>query len=85
MSEALLIQVIATIGVAAPPLIYMALQMRKIHQLVNNNYGVALRLNAANSRWRADQSQKPEDIQAADQAQALLEQHEKNQAIVDSR
>lgn len=58
-------------------------RLDKIHILVNSQMGLQLKLNAANSRWRADSSHKPEDIQAADQAETLLREHETNQAIVD--
>lgn len=60
-------------------------KLEDIHTLTNSNMGIALSLNAANSRWRADMSKKPEDIQAADQAAELLKIHEKNQSQVDSR
>lgn len=54
------------------------------HALSNSSYGVALRLNAANSKWRADMSGKPEDIQAAEYAANLLKKHEENQAAIDA-
>lgn len=60
-------------------------KLRDIHTLTNSSMGLALSLNAANSRWRADMSKKPEDIQAADQAEELLKSHEKNQSEVDGR
>lgn len=58
-------------------------KLTDIHTLVNSQLGVALKLNAANSRWRALQSGKAEDIQAAEQAEELLHKHENNQADLD--
>lgn len=60
-------------------------KLETVHSLVNSQMGVQLQLNAANSQWRADESGKPEDIQAADQAQSLLSTHTENQAKVDAK
>lgn len=53
-------------------------KLDSIHTLVNSQLGVQLKLNANNSRWRADMSKKPEDIKAADEAEKLLKEHEHN-------
>lgn len=53
------------------------------HTLVNSNMGVQLRLNAELSRWKALQTGKPADAEAADLAEKLLREHELKQADVD--
>lgn len=54
------------------------------HTLVNKNYGVQLSLNAGNARWKANTTKDQADIKAADDAEALLRDHEKQQAVVDA-
>lgn len=58
-------------------------KLSTIHSLVNSQLGVALKNNAMNARWRAESTGLPEDKQAADQAEDLLKQHERNQAEAD--
>lgn len=60
-------------------------QLKDVHTLVNSNMGIQLALNAANARWRADKENRPEDIEAAEKAEALLREHETKQAQVDAR
>lgn len=59
-------------------------QLTDVHTLVNSNMGIQLKLNAVNSRWRADMSQKTEDIKAAFEAEKLLREHDAKQATVDA-
>lgn len=58
---------------------------KETHGLVNSQMGIQLRLNADNSRWRADVSGKEKDIKAAEKAEELLKDHESKQAIEDAR
>lgn len=62
----------------------MTTQLADVHMLVNSNFGAQLKLNAANSRWRADMSKKKEDIKAAAEAEKLLREHEATQTTVNA-
>lgn len=55
------------------------------HTLVNSNFGVQLRLNMELSRWKADQTKLTADIDAANSAQKLYEEHMAKQATVDAK
>lgn len=55
------------------------------HTLVNNNMAIQLRLNAELSKWKADQTKKVEDIEAATMAEKLYTEHEGKQRVVDAR
>lgn len=55
------------------------------HTLVNSNMGVQLMMTSSALRRIADLTKQPEDIKAADEAKALLVEHERKQKIVDDR
>lgn len=55
------------------------------HVLLNSNMGIQLKSNAALSRWKADQTGKPEDKAAADEAQDMYEEHQRKQTQLDAQ
>lgn len=63
----------------------LAKDTKDIHTLVNSGRGVTLRLNAELSRWKADQTKKPEDNQAATLAEREWHEHNTQQAKVDAK
>jgi len=63
----------------------LAIVAEATHTLVNSNMAVQLKLTAELSRWKADQTNDPEHILAAEHAERLLKEHEHKQALVDSQ
>ena len=55
------------------------------HTLVNSNMGIQLMMTSSALRRIADLTKEPDDIKAADEANALLVEHERKQKIVDDR
>jgi hypothetical protein len=56
-----------------------------IHTLVNSNMGVQLRVNWLQARRIADMTKLPSDIQLADEAEKLYNDHIFKQASIDSQ
>jgi len=56
-----------------------------VHTLTNSAMETQLNANAVLARWKADQTGKPEDIEAANKAEAMLLDHKKQQAKVDAK
>lgn len=59
-------------------------QNDSIHTLVNSQYGSALKISAVALRRVADTSKDVSDIAAAVEAERVLAEHIRKQAIVDS-
>lgn len=57
----------------------------KTHALVNSGHGLVLKTNAELSRWKANQTKNPKDVEAADKAEKVLADHDKKQSAVDSK
>jgi hypothetical protein len=58
------------------------IKLDSIHILVNNNMAIQLRLNMELSKWKAEQTKAPEDIEAAKLAIKMYEEHMAKQGIV---
>lgn len=56
----------------------------KTHSLVNSDFGELLKSSAALARWKATQTGKPEDAQAAETAEKRSAEHEAAQVRVDA-
>jgi len=54
-----------------------------IHTLVNSNMGVQLRVNWLQARRIADMTKLPSDIELANEAERLYNQHQLKQAQID--
>lgn len=63
--------------------------VKDIHTLTNSQMGLTLASNAALARWKADQTKGQKDYaennDAADRAEAALNDHRAKQAVVDFR
>lgn len=57
----------------------------KVHGLVNSNMAIQLKISAVALRRLADLTKNPTDIQAAELAEASLEEHMRKQKIVDEK
>jgi hypothetical protein len=56
-----------------------------VHVLVNSNMGAQLRISATALRRVAKMTTDPADEKIAEQAEKLLHEHEKKQAVVDNK
>jgi hypothetical protein len=63
----------------------LAIVTKDTHTLVNSQMGQQLMTYAITARTLANLTQKPEHIQAADEADAKLAEHQRKQAVVDSK
>lgn len=59
------------------------IQGNAIHTLVNSNMGAQLRISAVALRQLANRSADPQEIVIAEEAERLLREHERKQAVVD--
>jgi len=63
----------------------LAIMGKATHTLVNSSMSAQLKLVAELSRWKANQTNAPEDTQAADVAERLYREQQAKQARVDAQ
>jgi len=86
-SEANLTQIILAVigGVVTIQLTYIRKTSEKVHTLVNSSMGAQLKLVMELSDDKAAKDATPENIEAARLARAAYVEHQRKQAIVDSK
>lgn len=62
-----------------------AVQIEKVHKLVNSNYGTQLKLVVNSARIAAESRGLPADIEAYEAAKAALDEHNRQQALIDAK